>query len=60
MQQDEPLAAIAMNDNAFEIIEWLASDGCHALDEAGLIDSLGAKRSRAGVPLHRVARRRAR
>src|SRR6478672_9891631 len=54
MQQYEPLAAMAMNDNAFEIIEWLASDGCHALDEAGLIDSLGAKLSRAGMPLHRM------
>src|SRR6476646_7859097 len=54
MQQDEPLAAIAMNDNALEIIEWLASDECHELDAAGLIDRLGAKLSKAGMALHRM------
>jgi hypothetical protein len=27
-----------MDDNALEIIEWLASDECHELDGAGLID----------------------
>ena len=54
MPQDEPLAAIAMNDNALEIIEWLASDECHELDAAGLIDRLGAKLSKAGMALHRM------
>jgi adenylate cyclase len=55
MQQYEPLAAIAMDENAFEIIGWLASDECHELDQAGLIDGLGAKLCKAGMPpLHRM------
>ena len=54
MQQDEPLAAIAMHEYALEIIEWLASDECHELDGAGLIDGLGAKLSKAGMALHRI------
>jgi len=53
-KQDEPLAAVAMDDNALEIIEWLPSDECHELDEAGLIDGLGTKLSKAGMPLHRM------
>ena len=52
MQLDEPPAAIAMDKNALEIIDWLASDECHELDGAGLIDGLGAKLSEAGMPLH--------
>jgi hypothetical protein len=47
MQLDEPPAAIAMDKNALEIIDWLASDECHKLDGAGLIGSLGAKLSEA-------------
>jgi adenylate cyclase len=43
-----------MDDNALEIIEWLASDECHELDGAGLIDGLGAKLSKAGMALHRM------
>ena len=43
-----------MDDNALEIIEWLASDECHELDGAGLIDGLGAKLSKAGMALHRI------
>ena len=43
-----------MDDNALEIIEWLPSDECHELDEAGLIDGLGTKLSKAGMPLHRM------
>jgi adenylate cyclase len=54
MQQYEPLAPIARDGTAFEIIEWLASDECHELDEARLIDGLGAKLSKAGMPLHRM------
>jgi adenylate cyclase len=53
MQQYEP-SAIARDETAFEIIEWLASDECHELDGAGLIDGLGAKLSNAGMPLHRM------
>jgi adenylate cyclase len=54
VQLDKPLAAIAMDENALEIIQWLASDKSHELDGAGLIDGLGAKLSKAGVPLHRM------
>jgi adenylate cyclase len=54
MQQYEPLAAIAVHENALEIIEWLASDECHELDETGFIDGLGTKLSKAGMPLHRM------
>src|SRR5260370_10806403 len=54
VQLDKPLAAIAMDENALEIIQWLASDKSHELDGAGLIDGLGAKLSKAGVPLHRI------
>ena len=54
MQLDEPLAAIAMGDHGLEIVEWLASDECHELDGAGLIDGLGAKLSKTGMPLHRM------
>jgi len=43
-----------MDHNAVEIIEWLASDECHELDGAGLIDGLGARLSKAGMPLHRM------
>jgi adenylate cyclase len=51
---DKPLAASAMDENALEIIQWLVSDRSHELDGAGLIEGLGAKLGKAGVPLHRV------
>jgi adenylate cyclase len=54
MQLDEPPVAVAMQDNALEIIEWLASDECHELDGAGLIDGLGTKLCKTGMPLHRM------
>lgn len=41
--------------NALEIIEWLASDHCHALDGAGLVSSLAGTLGGMGVPIDRLA-----
>jgi adenylate cyclase len=51
---DKSLAASAIDENVLEIIQWLASDRSHELDGAGLIESLGAKLGKMGVPIHRV------
>ena len=55
MQHDVSLAAIAMGDSALEIIEWLASDECHDVDDAGLIAGLGRQLQAAGLPIDRLA-----
>ena len=39
---------------ATEIIEWLASDECHALDASGLIGALAAKLGDHGLPIQRL------
>jgi adenylate cyclase len=39
---------------AMEIIEWLASDNCHALDASGLIGALAAMLGDNGVPVQRL------
>ncbi len=54
MLLDKPLSAVAGDENALEIIQWLASDRSHELDGAGLIDGLGAKLRKAGISLHRM------
>lgn len=46
-------AAIA--EIAAIIIEWLASDLCHDLDVAGLVEGLGIRLTNAGVHLDRLA-----
>jgi adenylate cyclase len=51
---DNALASIAGDAKALEIIQWLASDRSHELDGAGLIDDLGAKLGKLGMPLHRM------
>src|SRR2546430_2538512 len=37
-----------------EIIEWLAGDECHGLDDAGLTAELGHRLRLAGLPLDRL------
>jgi adenylate cyclase len=44
-------AGTAARESASEIIEWLASDECYALDEAGLIAGLGNRIRAGGLPL---------
>jgi adenylate cyclase len=41
--------------DAIEIVEWLVSDDCHALDGAGLVSSLAAMLNGAGVTIDRLA-----
>jgi hypothetical protein len=38
----------------FEIIEWLAGDECHELDDAGLAEGLGRHLRAAELPLDRL------
>ena len=54
MLLDKSFAATAIDENALEIIQWLASDRSHQLDGAGLVEGLGVKLGKAGMPLHRV------
>jgi adenylate cyclase len=37
------------------IIEWLSSDECHELDDAGLIAGLGRRLRAAGLPVDRIS-----
>ncbi len=37
-----------------DIIEWLASDYSHDLDMAGLLEGLGSRLTKAGIPLDRL------
>jgi adenylate cyclase len=39
---------------ALSIIEWLAGDECHALDDAGLIAGVGRRLRSAGLPIDRL------
>ncbi|HVI88990.1 MAG TPA: adenylate/guanylate cyclase domain-containing protein [Dongiaceae bacterium] len=39
---------------AIEIIEWLSSDDCHALDVSGLIDALAARLCAGGLQIQRL------
>ena len=41
--------------DAGSIIEWLASDACHALDCAGLVAGIGRRLRDAGLPLDRFS-----
>ncbi|MGO7532273.1 adenylate/guanylate cyclase domain-containing protein [Rhizobium leguminosarum] len=41
--------------SASPIIDWLAGDECHALDEAGVISGLGRRLRSIGVPVDRLA-----
>ncbi len=36
------------------VLEWLAGDECHAIDEAGLVAGLGARLRQIGLPLDRL------
>ncbi len=54
MQLDELSIMSATHRSAIEIIEWLASDACHALDASGLIDVLAAMLCDSGMPVHRL------
>jgi adenylate cyclase len=38
-----------------QIIEWLAGDDCHSMDEGGLISGLGDRLRAIGVPIDRLA-----
>lgn len=37
-----------------DVIEWLAGDECHSLDEAGLLSSLGRRLRVLGLPIDRL------
>ena len=55
---DASVSTVGMRQHALEIIEWLVSDECHDLDAAGLIDDLGTKLCKTGMPLHRMVAKR--
>src|SRR5882757_597236 len=38
-----------------DVVEWLASDECHDVDDAGLIAGLGRQLQAAGLPIDRLA-----
>ena len=44
----------AVPSAALALIEWLVSDDCHELDDAGLIAGLGRRLRAAGLPLDRL------
>lgn len=46
-----------MERNALSIIEWLACDESHELDDAGLIASLGCRLRAAGLAVDRMVLR---
>jgi adenylate cyclase len=46
--------AVAAPAAALGLIEWLVSDDCHELDDAGLIAGLGRRLRAAGLPLDRL------
>ena len=41
-------------DAMFELIEWLVSDDCHELDDAGLAADFGERLCAAGLPIDRI------
>jgi adenylate cyclase len=54
---DKPARAArnTLNANALlTLIEWLSGDECHALDEAGLISTLGRRLQMLGLPIDRL------
>lgn len=44
----------AQSGTAVELIEWLAGDECHELDDAGLAAQLGQRLRAAGLPIDRL------
>jgi adenylate cyclase len=48
------LMRVAAVPNAAGLIEWLASDECHEIDDAGLVAGLGRRLKAANFPLDRL------
>ena len=42
-------------ESILAIVEWLSSDECHELDDAGLIAGLGRRLRAAGLPVDRIS-----
>jgi adenylate cyclase len=45
---------VPLESRSFEAINWLCSDECHVLDDAGMIVKLGSLLSSPGLPIDRI------
>jgi adenylate cyclase len=53
-QQEYVRSASIKSHAIFDIIEWLAGNDCHELDDAGLIATLGQRLRLIGLPIDRL------